>query len=93
MGCSCIEMAAPSRADHALFSTITDTGIASQSDMLLGHTCIMMGQYMAEFRNTLIRAYNAAYCQALGVKPGLQDTADLLLYYQIICQLTHDHHD
>jgi hypothetical protein len=51
------------------------------------------GPYMAEFHNTLIRAYNAAYSQALGVKLGLQDTANLLLYCQIICQLTHDHHD
>jgi hypothetical protein len=39
-----------------------------------------------------IRAYNAAYSQALGVKPCSQDAADLLLYCQIICDLTHEHH-
>jgi hypothetical protein len=82
MNYSCTEMAAPSGADHALFNIITDTGIASQSDMPPGHTCIMMGQYMAEFHNTLIRTYNAAYSQALGVKPGSQDAADPQLYCQ-----------
>jgi hypothetical protein len=60
--------------------------------MLPGHTCVIMGQYMVEFHNTLIRAYNAAYSQALGMKPGSQDTADLPLYCQMTSQLTHDHH-
>jgi hypothetical protein len=81
------------RADNELFHLITDTGIASQIDMPPGHACVMMGQYMAEFHNTLISAYNAAYSQALGVKSGSQDAADLLLYCQIICELTHEHHD
>lgn len=85
MNYSCIERAVLSRADHALFNVITHTGIASQSDMPLGHTCIIMGLHMVESHNTLIRADIAAYSQALGMKPGSQDAADLQLYCQITC--------
>ena len=67
MNYSRIEMAIPSRADHVLVNVIIHTGIASQSDMPLGHTCIIMGLRMVEFHNTLIRTYNAAYNQTLGM--------------------------
>jgi hypothetical protein len=85
MNYSRIEMAIPSRAGHALLNVITHTGIVSQSDMPLGHTCIMMGLHMVESHNTLIRADIAAYSQALGMKLGSQDAADLLLYCQMTC--------
>jgi hypothetical protein len=64
MNYSCIAMAVSSRADHALFNVITHTGIASQSGIPLGHTCVIIGLHMVEFHNTLIRAYNAGYSQA-----------------------------
>jgi hypothetical protein len=60
--------------------------------MPLGHTCTIMSPHMVESHNTLIPADITAYSQALGMKPGLQDAADLHLYCQMIYQLTHDHH-
>jgi len=51
---------------------------------------------MGEFHNSLIRAYNAAYTAAAHISPttsSARDIAGLLLYVQIIVEISHIHHD
>jgi hemerythrin-like domain-containing protein len=48
---------------------------------------------MTELHNILIRGLNSAYHHAERIKPGTQDTADLCLYSQFLCELIKAHHD
>ena len=55
------------------------------------HYCRKNAQQMAMTHNTIFRALNAVYRQAVDVLPGSQDAADMLTYCAIIYDFIHHH--
>ena len=74
------------------FRLIKSTGAKTKEGLHEDHYCVKNAREMSSTHNTMFRALNAIYSQALKVLPGTQDAADLLSYCQVAYTFIHLHH-
>ncbi|TVY84710.1 Sterol-4-alpha-carboxylate 3-dehydrogenase [Lachnellula suecica] len=74
------------------FRLISQTGAKTKTGLPLTHYCIRNAQIMAMTHNTIFRAVNSIYYQALKIAPGSQDAVDFLTYCSIVFEFMHHHH-
>ncbi len=73
------------------FKLISNTGASTIPGLPQDHYCIKNARFMAQAHNTIFRALNAIYQQALNVVPGTKEAADLLEYCSITYDFMHHH--
>ena len=74
------------------FKLISDTGAKLIPNIPLNHFCLTNAKLMALTHNTIFRALNAIYSQALQINAGSQDAAHILSYSTVIYDFIHRHH-
>jgi hemerythrin-like domain-containing protein len=74
------------------FKLISNTGAKEKIGLPQDHFCVKNSRSMALTHNTIFRALNAIYAQALLVAPGTQDASDMLKYCAIVYDFIHRHH-
>lgn len=74
------------------FKLIASTGAKANPKIPLSHFCLTNAKLMALTHNTIFRALNAIYTQAIFVTAGSQEAADLLIYCTIVFDFIHHHH-
>jgi hemerythrin-like domain-containing protein len=82
----------PSPWPETPFRLITETGVKTRPEIPQDHYCRTNAQTMALTHNSMFRGLNAIYNQALQVRPGSDDAADLLLYCIMVYDFIHNHH-
>jgi sterol-4alpha-carboxylate 3-dehydrogenase (decarboxylating) len=74
------------------FKLISNTGAKSNPKIPLNHFSVENAKLMALTHNTIFRALNAIYTQALHVTVGTQEAVDMLTYCSIVFDFIHHHH-
>ena len=74
------------------YKLISNTGVIATTKIPENHFCVKNAKLMALTHNTIFRALNAIYAQALHVTAGTQDAADMLTYCTIVFDFIHHHH-
>jgi hemerythrin-like domain-containing protein len=74
------------------FKLIFETGRMPNSKIPDGHFCKENAKLMALTHNTIFRALNALYIQALGITPGTQEAVDIRTYCLLCCFYFIQHH-
>jgi sterol-4alpha-carboxylate 3-dehydrogenase (decarboxylating) len=74
------------------FKLISNTGAKTKVGLKQDHFCVRNARLMAVTHNTIFRALNAIYAQALLVVPGTQDAEDILKYCAVVYDFIHHHH-
>jgi sterol-4alpha-carboxylate 3-dehydrogenase (decarboxylating) len=75
------------------FKLISNTGAKSNPKIPSNHFCVKNAKLMALTHNTIFRALNAIYTQALHVTAGTQEAVDMLTYCTIVFEFIHHHHN
>jgi len=75
------------------FKLISNTGAKSNPKIPSNHFCMENAKLMALTHNTIFRAFNAIYAQALHVTAGTQGAVDMLTYCSIVFDFIHHHHN
>lgn len=75
------------------FKFISNTGAKSNPEIPHSHFCVENARLMALTHNTIFRALNAIYAQALHVTAGTQKSVDMLTYCTIVFDFIHHHHN
>ncbi|KUJ09552.1 NAD(P)-binding protein [Mollisia scopiformis] len=73
------------------FSLISNTGALDLPASKQDHYCVKNARIMAQTHNTIFRALNSIYQQALSIKPGTQEAIDMLAYCGITYDFIHHH--
>ncbi|TVY93828.1 Sterol-4-alpha-carboxylate 3-dehydrogenase, decarboxylating [Lachnellula willkommii] len=73
------------------FQLISETGAKTKTGLPQTHYCVRNAQIMAMTHNTIFRALNSIYYQALKIVPGSQETVDFLTYCSIVFEFMHHH--
>jgi hypothetical protein len=76
------------------FKLISSTGGLNRSDIPADHAARFFATQMSLIHNSLLRAFNSSYNQAIYIKaaPAPSTAADFLTYNQCIYELLHEHH-